>query len=487
MEISIDETVGMSSLSTVGLVILGLFATRMLFLHRRNQVSIMLPVAMLAGVLVMARTGHWESRRQVSAVSHVAETPTPSVVIRTAEESSFSLPKSSSMNIEDYVATVRRRAQERATTASNRLRATVERGVDRRRAVRDSVAKVFQSTQERIEPAAPVKPSPSPQIETTADGSMVKIPLSEATFKDYLGEDGTIAWESISSAFPEPLRQAYLMVPVPVSGAESVPSLGILASAMAQMTQSASAQVTTKLAAQIFDAFLNIKAQPQKVSTVSDASESIESPQPASPPVWMERLDDDPLVVTSGFELNADDANAALQQNVADALLTVAWNRVAGTVPDDRIRQQRKFQLTSKAVDASIQERFSDSVQLRAGDETLMQRQSALLQFPAKVEADAVQHVRQSVQNERAWTVAAAAVSVSVFVMLAAGLLQLAGSEKRLARYLGVPVVGATMLACFGFSAELVGNVVEKQNADYPSPISLDDTIIDHDAQAVRQ
>jgi|GEM_PF-3543857 len=308
----------------------------------------------------------------------------------------------------------------------------------------------------------------SPRIEETENGNMLIMPLSTQTLEGYLGEDGSSALERISNSLPTELRQAYFMVPISGTPAEGVPGLHALATAIAKMTNDTSTQVTANLASEIAEVLIE--------GPRADAP-------PASPsPDWMSRVDEDSLVVTSGFEPTEEEANTQLEQNITRALLNHAWKSVTKQEPDEQILERRRFQLTSRAVDACIQERFSDNVTLGVGDHVPMQRRSALLAFPEELEFQALQHVRQTIQNERTWTVAASGISLSLVVMLAAGLMQFSTSDRRFAKYIGVPIAALMILPGIAISASLVTDVAEDESTDIPSPMRLPDTIVDHTA-----
>ncbi len=308
----------------------------------------------------------------------------------------------------------------------------------------------------------------SPRIEETANGSMLVMPLSTQTLEGYLGADGSSALEKISDSLPAELRQAYFMVPISGTPAEGVPGLHALATAIARMTNNTSTQVTANLASEIAEVIIE--------------GPRVEAPTATPSPDWLSRVDEDPLVVTSGFEATEEEADTQLKFNITSALLNHAWQSVTKQEPDEQVLELRRFQLTSRAVDACIQERFNDNVALGVSDSPPMQRHSALLAFPEELEAQAVRHVRQTIQNERTWTVSAAGISLSLVVMLAAGLMQFAGSDRRFARYIGVPLAALMILPGIAISASLVADVAEDDNTDIPSPMRLPDTIIDHTA-----
>jgi hypothetical protein len=306
----------------------------------------------------------------------------------------------------------------------------------------------------------------SPRIEETANGNMLIMPLSTQTLEGYLGEDGSSALEKISNSLPAEFRKAYFMVPISGTPAEGVPGLHALATAIARMTNNTSTQVTANLASEIAEVIIE--------------GPRAEVPGGTPSPEWMSRVDEDPLVVTSGFEATEDEADAQLERNITAALVTHAWESLSKEEPNQQLLKSRRFKLTSRAVDACIQERFNDNVALGVSDSLPMQRRSALLAFPEELEAEAVRHVRQTIQNERTWTVAAAGISLSLVVMLAAGLMQFSGSDRRIARYVGVPIVALMILPGIAISASLVSDVAEEESTDIPSPLRLADTIIDH-------
>ena len=116
-----------------------------------------------------------------------------------------------------------------------------------------------------------------------------------------------------------------------------------------------------------------------------------------------------------------------------------------------------------------------------AGISQRMMKTYALVHFPDDVKLQAVQHVQQSLQHQRAWTVGVTAACLGLVVMLGAGLIQLAGSSARIVRRVGVPLVALLILPGVAVSSRLVQRVVSHKNADLQSPFVLPDTEIDFD------
>ncbi len=110
---------------------------------------------------------------------------------------------------------------------------------------------------------------------------------------------------------------------------------------------------------------------------------------------------------------------------------------------------------------------------------TTMFATSALVDYPEEMQSQAVRHIATSWQNQRTWTVGVTVVSLGLVVMLAAGLIQLARSPGRFARYVGVPVLGLVMLPGLLMSGRLLKQVLASEESRVPSPFHLQDTLID--------
>lgn len=303
------------------------------------------------------------------------------------------------------------------------------------------------------------------RLEETDHGKMLVMPLSQASLADYLGPEGAAALENISSAVPEGLKQAYFMVPVPGGVDDAVPGLRALATAISRVTETAAR------------AFPNSGAV---------AAESTNNPQTgaADPdevvrPDWLTHPAENDIVVRTEFEPSPDLLESDLKKQVTLALLSSTWDEVAPQAAA-QLMGKRKFQMTSPAVESCVQDRFQEEVDLNTGDGTRMFYVSALLHFPEDLKEKAKDHVEQTVQNQRTATVGAAAISFGLVVILAAGLLQLAGSSGRIARYVGVPLIALAMVPGMAISGWLVQRVAANENVDIPSPFALPDTLIDY-------
>lgn len=315
-----------------------------------------------------------------------------------------------------------------------------------------------------------IQPAPDVQIQETEHGDILVMALTTDIMEQYIGPEGVSALQNLSEVVPEQLRQAYFMVPLPGPVGESVPNLARLAGVLAQLAGRQSGLLAAEVA--------------HEVSDELDAEQSKNNA-----PEWFSDLKSNPLVVSSGFEPTDADAESELHRQVTRALLTHALTTVTGTNADvPSTFQDRSFEMTSTAIHASIQEWFNDTVNVPVNGESVqMQRQSALLSFPAQVEASAVQHVTESLQNERTWTLGAAAVSLSVVVMLAAGLVQIAGSRHRLVRFVAVPAVSLLMVPGLVLTSMLMTQIARDECAIQPSPIELTGTIIDHTMSEVAE
>jgi len=305
------------------------------------------------------------------------------------------------------------------------------------------------------------------RIEQTDHGNMLVLPLSSAILEDYLGPEGTAALESLSNAVPPELSQAYALIPIPGSMKDAIPGLHALATVIAQLTQTAAAESEASVAAE----------EPDMAET---ALAEVEPVQPQRPD-WFDQPTDGQTIVKTEFEQTPELVQAQLEKEVGLALLAEAGNTI-GPAFSDLKNEQRQLHMTAQAIDSSIIDRFSESVDVEtAGVSQRMMKTYALVHFPDDVKLQAVQHVKQSLQHQRVWTVGVTTVCLGLIVMLGAGLMQLAGSSTWLARWVGVPLVALLMLLGVAVSSRLVQRVVVHKNADIPSPFVLPDTEIDFD------
>lgn len=309
----------------------------------------------------------------------------------------------------------------------------------------------------------------SVRIEQTDHGNMLVLLLSSAILEAYLGPDGTAALESLSHAVSPELSRAYALVPIPGSVKDAVPGLHALATAIAQLTRTAAAES---------------EAAVVEEPDTTDTPLAEVAPVPLQRPNWFDQPTDSQTIVKTEFEQSPELVQAQLEKGVVQALLTEAGNTV-GPGFSDLNHEERSFRMTSQAIDSSIIDRFSESVDVEtAGVFQRMMKTYALVRFPDDVKLQAVQHVQQSLQHQRAWTVGVTAVCLGLVVMLGAGLMQLAGSSARLVRWVGVPLVALLMLSGVAVSSQLVQRVVCHKNADIRSPFVLPDTEIDFDLAA---
>ena len=304
------------------------------------------------------------------------------------------------------------------------------------------------------------------RIEQTDHGNMLVLPLSSTILESYLGPDGTAALESLSNAVSPELRQAYALVPIPGSVKDAVPGLHALATAIAQLTRTVAAES---------------EATVVEESDTTDTPLAEVAPVPLQRPDWFDQPGDGQTIVTTEFEQSPELVQAQLEKEVVQALLTEAENTV-GPGFSNLNQEERSFRMTSQAIDSSIIDRFSESVDVEtAGISQRMMKTYALVHFPDDVKLQAVQHVQQSLQHQRAWTVGVTAACLGLVVMLGAGLIQLAGSSARIVRRVGVPLVALLILPGVAVSSRLVQRVVSHKNADLQSPFVLPDTEIDFD------
>lgn len=401
------------------LSLLGVIAFRVLFLRRDHQVSLLVPV--MAGLLIVG----------VLLLGYAS-----------------------------------------VGTGSRRERSSRNHNEEERLVVEvPGVAELLTETGSLIpDPAVTPSESTSVRIEETEHGNMLVMPLSNAILEQHLGPDGVRALESMTSAFPEQLNEAYFMVPIPGAVGDAVPGLRALASAITQVAQSSSipAAPATSNAAGANDA----------VTAEADI-DSAAVPTSVIRPEWVESPREEQLVVTTEFEESLDLVEKDLHGKVTEQLLSQAWQSVS----DDsrqRFDSDRQLELTSAAVNSCIRERFRDEVELEMANGTAtMYAVSALLEIPEELHVQAVHHVEGAIRNQRTWTVGAAVVSLGLVVMLATGLLQLGRSSSRFARFVGVPLMGLMMLPGIAISGRLVQRVVASESSKIPSPFVLRDTVID--------
>lgn len=414
-QIEIQEQMA-SPFEILMLCLLGVIAFRVLFLRRNHQVSLLVPVLaglLIVGVLLMgyATVGSGSRRRDRDMArnarqTHVVEIPGSTELLA---ETGSSIP--------------------------------------------DEALTTTEST--------------SVRIEETEHGNMLVMPLSTAILEQHLGPDGVRALESMTSALPDELNQAYFMVPLPGAVGDAVPGLRALASAITQVAQNSPVALTAESAT-------DVAAEADGPVVSEPAAQNI-----VVRPEWIENPSDGQLVVTTEFEETRELVDLDLHKKVTETLLAEAWQSVApeGT---RQVRDGRRLQLTEDAVNSCIRERFQDELVLElASGPATMYATSALLEYPEELQTQAEVHVEASLRNQRTWTVGAAAVSLGLVVMLAAGLLQAGRSSRRLTRYLGVPLIGLVMLPGIAISGRLVQRVVARQSADVPSPFVLHDTVLD--------
>ena len=403
----------MGLIEIITLSVLGIFAARLVFLRGRNRVSVVVPIAVaVVGFFLLTQESRPRTRRPAVSqpVSAVQESMIPDLA-----------PASIQINLDGH----------------------------------DSV----------VDSDRPVD-STSVRIEQTDHGNMLVLPLSSAILEDYLGPDGTAALESLSNAVPPELSQVYALVPIPGSVKDAVPGLHALATAIAQLTQTAAAESEAP-----------VVEEPDTTDTPLAEVASVPLPRPD----WFDQPTDSQTIVKTEFEQSPELVQAQLEKEVVQALLSEAGNTV-GPAFSDLDREERRLRMTSQAIDSSIIDRFSESVDVEtAGVSQRMMKTYALVRFPDDVKMQAVQHVQQSLQHQRAWTVGVTAVCLGLVVMLGAGLMQLAGSSARLVRWVGVPLVALLMLPGVAVSSRLVQRVVAHKNADVRSPFVLPDTKIDFD------
>lgn len=381
------------------LTLLCLFSLRMLLMRRRNRVSILLPVALVAAGIVLF-----------------------------SEESP-----------EEQQVTVRKEEEQRLPSV------------------------LPDPEQAETDPSS----SLSVRIENTDQGRLLVMPLPTDLLEEYLGPEAVAALQNLNSVVPDELLQAYFMVPLPAAAGESVPALAGLAAAVGRLASMHPTGITADVAAAVRDGLTS------------------ELPHDSAPE-WFSERDRRPDVVTSGFETSREQAESRLREEIAEALLAHAWTQ---TVPDasskDRRAARRKFRLTHVAADACIRERFADEVIVPAGGEKIrMHRITALLEFPDSLKQQALRHVRRFTRNERVWTLGAAAMSLSLLTMLAAAVIQVSRSPRRLVRYVGVPLLSLLLIPDAAVSTMLLRAMASGRHAPVPSPFELPDTHIDYQPTA---
>ena len=304
------------------------------------------------------------------------------------------------------------------------------------------------------------------RIEQTDHGNLLVSPLSDSIPEAYLGPDGTAVLERLSSTVPPELHEAYALIPIPGAVGDAVPKLRALATAIARLSQTAIVDSETP-------------------ATDIASPETTETPPAEAPfesrPKWLTNPNEGQIVVQSQFEENDDLLQSGLAAEMTHRLLADALQLI-GRDPSASLPLLKHVSMGPGAVKMSIEEQFNDEARFEtASGLKRMFRTSALVRFPEEIQRQAMTHVRQSVQDQRTWTVGATAVSLGLAVILAAGLLQLTRTSSRLIRWSGIPLVTVLMLFSLAVSSRLIDHVVSNESTEVPIPFELPTTVIDVD------
>ena len=416
-----EETLELTLMSGPGtieiliLCIVGIFAARLVFFRGRKRVAVLVPVG-IAGVLIGGPVfGNLFGNRSVVRSRESVDLLAARVRTAAAVDSRPGQPQPIQINVDGY-------------------------------------------SDANVDDAADAS---SLRIEQTDHGNMLVLPLSASILETYLGPEGTAALESLSNAVPPEFRQAYALVPIPGAMGDAVPGLHALATTIAHLTQAAS-------------------TDPAKAGA-ADGPEDSETPLAEAPaaerPAWIDQPPDGQIVVRGEFQETQKLAQAQLANEITRVLVAEATEALgaaeSGVVPV-------RLTLSDDAVAVSIRDRFAEEVPLTLGTgPKRMFRTSALVEFPEGIRTKAERHVQHSLQQQRAWTVGVTAVSLGLLVMLAAGLMHLAGRSSRFVRWTGVPLVTLLMLPAVAVSSRLIHRVVVNENpVEVPSPFQLPDTVI---------
>ncbi|MCH2202642.1 MAG: hypothetical protein MK102_11775 [Fuerstiella sp.] len=206
---------------------------------------------------------------------------------------------------------------------------------------------------------------------------------------------------------------------------------------------------------------------------------TIAAPSAIERPAWLDNATDNRTVIRSEFEETQEQADAQLTAKLTRALLEEAITATDSESSEFPL-EQNSFSMGDSAIAASILDRFSEEVPIPLGTgPKRMFRTAALVEFPADLKYQAVRHVKRSLQTRRTWTAGAAAVSLGFVMMLAAGLLQLAGSPRRVVRWCGIPLITLLILPGVAISSQLVHQMVTNRNTEIPLPFELPVTVIE--------
>jgi len=305
---------------------------------------------------------------------------------------------------------------------------------------------------------------PALRIEETEHGNMLVLPLSASALGDFLGPDAQKALQKISSAVPPQLRQAYALVPIPGPVGDAVPGIQALASAIAHIAETTYRPDETDTP----------EADASTEETAADLQ--AEGPQPVARPNWIDQPGENRLVVKTKLIEADQPIESVLEPAVAQALLEssrqivgVFWPRVMRT-----LTLNRRFGLTADAVADCVLDRHDETVvfDTREGP-VAMQYSFALVEFPPAVKAQGVAFLRESLQHQRTWSIAAILVGLGLVVMLATGILQLASAPGRLTRIVGMTVLTLILLPGLALTGQLVRTVATNRSLPLPDSLHL--------------
>ena len=195
-------------------------------------------------------------------------------------------------------------------------------------------------------------------------------------------------------------------------------------------------------------------------------------------PPWLDHPDEKQTVVQTAFEESPGLVQSQLEREMTRRLLEDAMDIVGGETAVLMPKLSR-VSMTSGAVESSIEDRYSEEVILKTADGVRrMFRTSVLVRFTEAIKLQAVRHIQRSVEYQRTWTVGVTASALGLVVMLAAALLQMAGSSSRLVRWSGIPLVAVLMLLSVAGSSLLINRVIASESTQIPSPFEMPETVI---------
>ena len=288
--------------------------------------------------------------------------------------------------------------------------------------------------------------SSSLRIEETKYGRMLVLPLSADVLNEYLGTKGAAALNNISGVLPPDLRRAYALVPI---------------------------------AGTVGDALPGIKELGRAVTELASQSNGAAEGTAVDKPEWLNDPRDDQIIVKAYDEVGRV-LESVLKEQVTETVIDRARASLRQTwdLPDSW-QPHREVRLSDDVVLQCVADHYLESIEISTGDTTeTMQGISALIEIPESVHQQAVAGLRESVVHQRTWTVGAVTMCLGLAVMLAAGIVQIAGNPGRIIRLVGIPLLLILLLPCVTTSAVLIRNIGLDQTAPLPTSLNLPPFVI---------